>query len=300
MDALKRALKPTLLDMLSVFIASILGAVIVLVTFKHEFFAGFVAYLAAATVVVIGVYASKRFRSDAMAHVVNIFVVSLVCISVTFNTIQILADFIVRYMSGLVVEDVEEFVNKYAIIGSGWELLVWTLLTTFALIYANRWAVEHFNGEQSYSRETGVVAKLCLFILWMTSFPANVVLVFLVLVASLVLMFYYNDVSLFAAAGGPITIIGLFSIVKFTTLEKYLKREELAMNSTGVTGPPISEAECEIIVARSQEEARIRLALELRSEFTGIVLTVFGTILWAYGAYLPILSWITIISRITS
>lgn len=289
MDALRRALKPTLLDVLSIFIASILGAVIVLVTFKYEFFAGFIAYLAAAASVVFGIYLSKRLRSDAVAHAVNIFVVSLVCISVTFNTIQILAGFMIRHMSGFMSKDVEDFTNKYALPGSEVELLVWTVLTTFALVLANRWGSEFFKGERSLRKDADVLEKFCLFILWLTSFPVNVVLVLLLLVASFILMFLKNDIALFAAAGGPITIIGLLSTVKFTTIEKYLKREELIVTSTGMTGPPVSQADSEIIAARSQEATRQRLALELRSELTGIGLTVFGTILWAYGAYLPIL-----------
>lgn len=300
MGALKRALKPTLLDVLSIFIASILGAVIVLVTFKYEFFAGFIAYLAAAASVVFGIYLSKKLRSAAVAHVVNIFVVSLVCISVTFNATQILAGFIVRHMSGFMSKDVQDFTNKYALPGSVGELLVWTVLTTFALVLANRWGNEFFKSEGSCRKDTGIVAKLCLFILWLTSFPVNVVFVLLLVVASLILMCLYNDIALFAAAGGPITIIGLLSTVKFTTIEKFLKREELILSSTGVTGPPVSQADYEIIVARSQEATRKRLALELRSELTGIALTVFGTILWAYGAYLPILFWLSTISRLVS
>lgn len=299
MDALIRALKPTLLDVLSIFIASILGAVIVLVTFKYEFFAGFTAYLAAAAVVVFGVYLSKRLRSSAVAHVVNIFVVSLVCISVTFNATQILASFIVSHMSGFMSKDVEDFTNKYALTGYESELLGWTVLTTFALVLANRWGGEFFKGERSRGKDTGVLDRLCLLILWLTSFPVNLGVVLLLLVASLILMALHNDIALFAAVGGPITIIGLLSTVKFTTIEKYLKREDIIVSSTGVTGPPVSQADAEIIAARSQEATRKRLALELRSELTGIALTVFGTIIWAYGAYLPILSWLSTITRLT-
>lgn len=300
MDSLKRALRPTLLDVLSIFIASILGAVIVLVTFKYEFFAGFVAYSAAAAGVVFGIYLSKRLRSAAVAHVVNIFVVSLVCINVTFNATQILAGFIVRHMSGFMSKDVESFTNKYALPGSEGELLLWTVLTTFTLVLANRWGSEFFKGEGRRRKDARILEKFCLVILWLTSFPVNVVLVLLLLVASFILMFIHEDIALFAAAGGPITIIGLLSTVKFTTIEKYLKREELIVSSTGMTGPPVSQADYEIIAARSQEATRKRLTLELRSELTGIGLTVFGTILWAYGSYLPILSWLSTTSRLTS
>lgn len=300
MDTLKRALMPALLDLLSIFIASILGAIIIMLTFSYEHFSGYVAYLIATIFVALGVFLSKKLRSKTVAHVVNLFVVSLVCISVTFNAAQILAGFIARHVSWDMSEGVEGFISKYALPGSEGELLVWTLITTFALVIANRWGNEFFKGEAVPKKDVSSLEALCFFILWITSFPVNLVLVSVFLMISLISAYLCDDVALFAAAGGPITIIGLLSTVKFTTIEKYLKRDELIANSTGLTGPPVSEADVEAIVARNREAARKRLTLELRSELTGIALTVFGTSLWAYGAYLPIFTWLKTISRFCS
>ncbi|MFJ4441699.1 hypothetical protein ACIPZ8_06370 [Pseudomonas sp. NPDC089422] len=292
MQAMKSAFKPALLDLFSITIASILGAVLVLVSFHNEFFIGFFAYLAAVAMVLLGVYAAKKRSNDAIAHTINIFVTSLVCISFTFNATQILAGLILRYMGDLESDLMNHFAEKYALLGSQGELLLWTVVASFSLVFANRWANEKFRKTPTSPKKSSTIEQLCAFILWLTSTPTNLVFVVFLLTGSIYLAVVCNDLSIFAAAGGPITIIGLFSTIKFTTIEKYLKREELIANSTGVTGPPLSEEECRKIVIQSQEAARKRLGLELRSELTGIGLTVFGTLLWAYGMYVPITSWI--------
>jgi hypothetical protein len=195
-------------------------------------------------------------------------------------------------MGGFESQLMDDFAAKYALLGSEGELLSWTIATSFSLVFANRWANEKFRKSPSSSKKSSTLEKLCAFILWLTSSPINIVFVALLLIGSIYLAVVHEDISIFAAAGGPITVIGLFSTIQFTTIEKYLKREELAANSTGVTGPPLSEEEYKRIVTQSQEAARKRLGLELRSELTGIALTVFGTLLWAYGVYMPIISWI--------
>ncbi|VVO08339.1 hypothetical protein [Pseudomonas fluorescens] len=230
-------MKLAILDVFSISIASILGAVLVLVSFLNEFFIGFFAYLTAIIMVVAGIYASKKWSHDTIAHIINIFVTSLVCINFTFSTTRILAGLILRYMGGFESQLMDDFAAKYALSGSEGALLLWTIATSTSLVFANRWANEKFRKSPSPPKKSSALEKLCASILSLTSSPINIVLVALLLIGSLYLAVVHEDISILAAAGGPITIIGLFSTIQFTTIEKYLKREELAANSTGGDWP---------------------------------------------------------------
>lgn len=97
-----------------------------------------------------------------------------------------------------------------------------------------------------------------------------------------------TDMNLFAASGAVMTVFGLFSMIRFTTIEKYLQQDAIIAASTGVTGPPLSREEAEKLQSANQEAARMRIKKELHSELKGISLTVIGTLIWAYGAYVPI------------
>ncbi|MEH6501668.1 MAG: hypothetical protein V7751_19975 [Pseudoalteromonas distincta] len=103
-----------------------------------------------------------------------------------------------------------------------------------------------------------------------------------------------RDMNLFAASGAVITVFGLFSMIRFTTIEKYLNQEAIVASSTGMTGPPVGKDEADRIRKENQERARVRLQKELRSELKGILFTVTGTIIWAYGAYIPVLGWLQV------
>lgn len=105
---------------------------------------------------------------------------------------------------------------------------------------------------------------------------------------SLVAAQLLNDMNLFASSGAVMTIFGLISMIKFTTIEKYLNKEQIIAASTGLTGPPLSQSEQEY-VKRSQKHARQRITKELNSELKGISLSILGTLIWAYGAYIPLL-----------
>ena len=98
----------------------------------------------------------------------------------------------------------------------------------------------------------------------------------------------FNDMNLFAASGGVMTVGGLLSLIRFTTLNKLLYQEAIIANSTGVTGPPLRAEESEAIQKASREAARLRIEAELRSEIIGLILTVIGTFIWAYGTYIPL------------
>jgi len=94
--------------------------------------------------------------------------------------------------------------------------------------------------------------------------------------------------NLFAASGGVMTVFGLFSMIQFTTIEKYLNQEAIVAASTGMTGPPVGPEEAEKIRKKNQEIAKVKLKKELRSELRGISFTIIGTLVWAYGIYIPI------------
>ena len=98
-----------------------------------------------------------------------------------------------------------------------------------------------------------------------------------------------HDMNLFAASGGVMTVFGLLSLIRFTTIEKYLNRDVIIANSTGLTGPPISAAQAKEFEAKSIAAAELRVRAELRSELKGIALTIIGTLIWAYGSYAPTL-----------
>ncbi|MBK2095646.1 hypothetical protein IB680_08140 [Francisella philomiragia] len=94
--------------------------------------------------------------------------------------------------------------------------------------------------------------------------------------------------SLFSASGSIMTIFGLFSMIKFTTIEKFINQEQIASSSTGITGPPISQEEATKLREENIKKARIRLKKELRTEIKGILFTVLGTLISAYGTYIPV------------
>ena len=113
-----------------------------------------------------------------------------------------------------------------------------------------------------------------------------------ILVLFCVLNFYlgqlHRDMNLFASSGGLMTVFGLLSLVRFTTIEKYLNQNAIIERSSGLTGPPVPDAELKQLEEENIAAANIRIKAELRSEMKGILLTVIGTLIWAYGAYVPI------------
>lgn len=84
------------------------------------------------------------------------------------------------------------------------------------------------------------------------------------------------------------TVFGLLSMIRFTTMEKYLNQEAIIAASTGVTGPPLTAEESERISKENQKRAAIQIKKELRAEIKGIALTIVGTLIWAYGSYVPV------------
>ncbi len=116
----------------------------------------------------------------------------------------------------------------------------------------------------------------------------SVTFVFLYCFISFYLGFYFNDMNIFSASGAVMTVFGLFSMIRFTTIEKYLNQEAIARASTGVTGPPLSTEDSKKLIKKNQVKAKVRLQHELRSEIKGLILTIIGTMIWAYGAFIPV------------
>ena len=87
------------------------------------------------------------------------------------------------------------------------------------------------------------------------------------------------------------TVFGLLSLIRFTTIEKYLNQDTIIAGSTGLTGPPVSEEAAKRWKEKNIADAKVRIKKELRAEAKGIVLTIVGTLIWSYGVYLPIFGW---------
>lgn len=133
--------------------------------------------------------------------------------------------------------------------------------------------------------------KLYRFLLRALNSWVSIVLVVVYCIASFYLGQRFNDINLFAASGAVVTVFGLFSMIRFTTIEKYLNQERIVAASTGVTGPPLSADDSKRLAKQNQEQARLRLQQELRSELKGISFTIVGTLIWAYGNYVPVFQW---------
>ena len=117
---------------------------------------------------------------------------------------------------------------------------------------------------------------------------ASIYVIAVFILGSLVASKVSGDMNLFAASGAILTIFGLFQMIYFTTIERFLNQNNIIQNSTGVTGPPISPEKYEIIVAENRKNAKEKIERELKSEIKGIICTILGTLIWAYGIYLPI------------
>lgn len=99
-----------------------------------------------------------------------------------------------------------------------------------------------------------------------------------------------EEMSIFAAAGGPMTVFGLLKMIRFTTIEKYLASEKTVQQQTGMTGPLVGPGQEEAIRKTAQLRMREKLRKELNSEFWGIFLTVAGTLIASYGSFNPVFS----------
>ncbi len=94
-----------------------------------------------------------------------------------------------------------------------------------------------------------------------------------------------SDMNIFAASGAIATTYGLLLMIQFTTIDKYIQQETIIANSTGMTGPPMTQEQAEEYTKQSIAAARLRIQQELKSELKGLGFTIVGTLIWAYGSY---------------
>lgn len=285
--SLAEGIKLTFFDALSILVASCLGALLTWVSYNEDAWLPLWAYLLSVLLMVFGLYVSKRLGSGKLSYLINVMVVASLCIMATVNLTQCLAEILRLYVYGGEYET--KFVEKYATGRSVLEDLGWTILPIISVVLANRWmdvsSAKLKNNEQR--KKSCLIDVACRFLLGMIGSKIS----HLMLLGLVSVSFYFgqktDDMSIFAASGALLTIFGLFSIIKFTTIEKYLKQDEIVYGSTGVTGPPLTDEQYEEVVRVNRNKARARLSQELRSELVGVLMTVVGTVIWAYGGYLP-------------
>lgn len=97
-----------------------------------------------------------------------------------------------------------------------------------------------------------------------------------------------GDMNLFASSGAIMSIFGLISMIKYTTVKKLLNQEQEVNSRKGITGPPLTNEQYKTLAASNLKIARENVAKELKSELKGIWLSIVGTLIWAYGAYIPV------------
>lgn len=115
----------------------------------------------------------------------------------------------------------------------------------------------------------------------------------------------FNDMNIFASSGSLMTIFGLLCMIRFSTIDKYLKHDEIILEmavrnepvqptlpamlpSLQLTFPTIlSMEEARQSALRAEKASRLEQEYreELKAEFAGIWFTIVGTLIWAYGSY---------------
>lgn len=102
----------------------------------------------------------------------------------------------------------------------------------------------------------------------------------------------YADMSIFAASGSIMSACGLLSLIRFTTIEKYIHQDATIDARKKGVDPVLTQAE-EIQKSKQHiSPARMRVKSELHAEVIGIVLIVVGAFISGYGSYVP-LFWAT-------
>lgn len=99
----------------------------------------------------------------------------------------------------------------------------------------------------------------------------------------------YADMSLFAASGSIMSACGLLSLIRFTTIEKYIHQDATIDARQKGVDPILTRGE-EVQKNRQRiSPARIRIKSEIHAEVIGIVLIIVGAFISAYGSYVPLL-----------
>lgn len=281
------AVKRTFADVVSIIVASAVGAGLTWLSFEEDAWLPMWAYLAALVMMAIGLLVSRYVRSRLISYIINLMVVASMCTVVTVITTQCLAHFLSSQEYGWANDS--KFVNKYPHFSNSYRDLAMMIGVGFGVILLNRWMdlrAVHADVKKTHQKTTSM-DQFCRLLLAMLDSKISLLALLIVVVVSFYLGQTKEDMSIFAASGAWLSVFGLFSIIRFTTIEKHLKQDAIIALSGGVTGPPVSEEKAKEIEAENMCAAGTRLKQELRSEIFGVFLTVVGTVIWAYGGYLP-------------
>lgn len=279
-----------LLDTFSIVLAAIVGACLTWLTYENDLWMAFYAYISAVAIMVVGLYVSKKKPDGFLSYIMGVLIPAFLCIMATLNVTQLIAELLSIYIYGGGGKE-PKFVEVFSHGNSPGFILLWTILPIVAVMTAKHWMDSFFKQklmqEGKTTKNNNLMDKVCRCMLAILDSRVTLVVLIFYVGVSFFIGQRLNDMSIFSASGGVVTIFGLFSIIKFTTVDKYLRREEIAYNSTGVTGPPVSDEELGRVMTANREAARVRLEKELRTEMTGVFMTVVGTVIWAYGGYIP-------------
>ncbi|MGO3985889.1 hypothetical protein ABI582_16110 [Pseudomonas sp. SAS7] len=132
--------KQTGLDALSIMVAAAIGALLAWVTYGREVWLAFVAYTIAIVVMVMGLWVSKKRGNGKTSYMINLLVVSLLCIMATDNLTHCLAKALTYLYTG---QDVPAFVTDKSSGGELWSDIVWTIVPLVCVTLANRWMNAH-------------------------------------------------------------------------------------------------------------------------------------------------------------
>ena len=83
-----------------------------------------------------------------------------------------------------------------------------------------------------------------------------------------------ENMDLFASSGAVITIFGIISMSKFTTLTRYFSQENIELDKNEM---------CDIGAENKNSDQ-----INVYSELKGLELIIIGTLIWAYGGYIPL------------
>lgn len=111
-------------------------------------------------------------------------------------------------------------------------------------------------------------------------------------IASVIISFYQKDLAWLSAFGGIMTIFGVLLLVSHSVpitdeeIQRFVETK-FPESRDGILPEEKSEFErLEIDTMRIKEAGRI-----LRSEVYGLIITMVGTLIWAYAAFFNSLFW---------
>lgn len=109
-------------------------------------------------------------------------------------------------------------------------------------------------------------------------------IIYFFIVCSLLISFYSNNPNWLSASGGVLAIIGLLITIKTSTLYRATNLYFLVSASNR---DPAAVEDPFMFGHLTEKEKKDKITKELKTELRGIKLTVFGTLVWAYGFLLP-------------